>query len=250
MSHPFPFSQARSGELPPGWRPLVILRDRQPTDYRIVLDGQLPVLHARADHASSALMHTLQVDPMQTSWLSWRWKIKDVGALDGSTPAERGSPVRIVLGFDGDKDSLPFGEQILFETAKLITGHDFPYATLMYVWAEDLAPGTVIHSRHSSRIRMMVAESGMQGVGSWRRFSRNIVEDFERAFGEKPKALIGLGVLTDDGPSEAPTEAWYGDVELSGHEPAEAAAARPTIQLGIFRSAVPNSSPPAAADHH
>lgn len=209
------FSSGRVGELPRGWEPLVILRDRKPTEYRLVQEQHRVALHARADRTSSALMHSLRVDPSQQPWLHWQWKIKSVKMVGGASPAERGSPVRIVLGFDGDKETLSFSEQILFETAKLITGHDFPYATLMYVWSEDLPTEAIIHSRHSSRIRMIVVDSGLQGVGDWRHFTRNIVDDFERAYGEKPSHLLGIGVLTDDDSSGDVTEAWYGDISLA-----------------------------------
>ena len=122
--------------------------------------------------------------------------------------------MRIILGFDGDKDSLSFTDQILFETAKLVTGHDFPYATLMYIWENRLPIGTVIPSSHSGRIKMMVAASGPDGIGQWRRFSRNIADDYEKAFGEKPGRLIGVGVLTDTDNTGETVDAWYGDICL------------------------------------
>lgn len=221
-----PFSSLRAGGQPSGWTPLHILRSRKPTDYMLVPEEAGVVLQAHAEDASSALMHDLDVDPTQQPWLQWTWKIK-AATLDGiSSPAERGSPVRIVLGFDGDKDALPFAEQIKFETAKLVTGHDFPYATLMYVWAENMAPGTVVHSRHSSRIRMVVADSGIAGVGAWRQFARNIVEDFERAFGEPPGRLMGVGVLTDSNLESESTQAWYGDISLMRERPRQLAEPR------------------------
>lgn len=219
------FSEQQAGNSPPGWEPLVILRNRPATAYRLVNDGDTVVLHAFARNASSALMHALAIEPARQPWLHWRWKVRET-PMKGASPAERGSPVRIVLGFDGDRENLPFAEQVLFETAKLITGHDFPYATLMYVWSEDLPEGAVVHSRHSSRIRMIVAESGQQGLGSWRSFSRNIAEDFERAFGEVPGRLLGIGVLTDDDGSGPPTEAWYGDVRLEPVSGSETFASR------------------------
>ena len=60
----------------------------------------------------------------------------------------------------------------------------------------------------------MVAESGPDGLGEWREFERNIVEDYEKAFGEKPGRLIGIGVLTDTDNTGETTEAWYGDIHL------------------------------------
>jgi hypothetical protein len=122
------------------------------------------------------------------------------------------SPARIILGFDGDKDALPFADQILFETARVITGHDFPYATLMYVWENKAPVGTVIASTRSGRIRMMVAASGPDGIGQWHEFTRNIAEDYEKAFGEKPGRLIGVGVMTDTDNTGETVDAWYGDI--------------------------------------
>lgn len=221
-----PFSSLRAGGQTSGWAPLHILRSRKPTDYMLVPDETGVVLQALAEGASSALMHDLDVDPAQQPWLQWTWKIKAATIEGVESPADRGSPVRIVLGFDGDKDVLPFTEQIKFETAKLVTGHDFPYATLMYVWAENLAPGTVVYSRHSSRIRMVVADSGLAGVGAWRQFARNIVEDFERAFGERPGRLMGVGVLTDSNLESESTQAWYGDISLLRERPRQLAEPR------------------------
>ena len=173
------------------------------------------MLHARAEGASSGLMQQVQADPMQQPWLEWQWKIsKLVTTADNTQRATEDSPVRIILGFDGDKDNLPFADQILFETAKIVTGYDFPYATLMYIWENKAPVGTVIRSTHSSRIRMMVAEQGSEGVGKWRNFTRNIVDDYEKAFGEKPGKLIGVGVLTDTDNTGETVEAWYGDIRL------------------------------------
>jgi hypothetical protein len=119
-----------------------------------------------------------------------------------------------VLGFDGAKDELPFADQIMFETAKLLTGRDMPYATLMYIWENKAPVGTVIANGRTGRLKKVVAASGADGVGQWRNFSRNIVEDYEKAFGEKPGRLIGLGVLTDTDNTGDTVEAWYGDIRL------------------------------------
>jgi hypothetical protein len=219
-----PFSNSGADGLPSGWVPLVILRNRSPTQYQLVQEERRMVLHARADGSSSALMHDLRLDIVRQPWLRWQWKIKGLASSIGRGEWERPSPVRIILGFEGDKESLPFSDQILFETAKVVTGHDFPYATLMYVWGESAAPGTILDSRHSRRIKLVVAESGDDGIGTWRQFSRNVVEDFYRAFGEQPGRLIGIGVLTDADELEQGVEAWYGDIVLS-HEPWAAAEA-------------------------
>lgn len=209
------FSVNRPEGLPAGWKPLIIFKTKKPTDYRLVEEGGRTVLLARASASSSALMHETNVDPLEQPWLNWQWKINHLlNAADNTQRATEDSPVRIVLGFDGDKDSLPFVDQMLFETARVVTGHDFPYATLMYIWENRLPIGTVIRSTHSSRIKMMVAATGPEGVGEWREFTRNIVEDFEKAYGEKPGRLLGVGVLTDTDNTGETVQAWYGDIRL------------------------------------
>jgi hypothetical protein len=209
------FSANSPGGLPGGWEPLIILRSKKQTQYQLISKDDKTVLHARAEGASSALMHQVSIDPAKQPWLQWQWTIASlVKAADNTQRATEDSPVRIILGFDGDKDSLPFADQVLFETAKILTGHDFPYATLMYIWENHAPVGTVIRSPHSSRIRMMVAESGADGIGVWRAFTRNIVEDYEKAYGEKPGKLLGIGVLTDTDNTGETVEAWYGDIRL------------------------------------
>lgn len=209
------FSANPPGGMPAGWKPLVVLRTKKPTDYKLITENGRTVLHARAESASSALMHDLGVDPAVQPWLEWQWKISALlRTADNTLRATEDSPVRIVLGFDGDKENLPFKDQILFETAKLVTGHEFPYATLMYIWENRLPVGTVIDSHHSSRIKMIVAASGPQQVGEWCKYRRNVVADFEKAFGEKPGKLLGVGVLTDTDNTGETGEAWYGDIRF------------------------------------
>ena len=211
------FSANQAGGLPQGWEPMVILRNKKQTKYQLVNTEDTTVLHARAEGASSGLMQKVDINPQQQPWLHWRWKINDlVKAADNTKRATEDSPVRLILGFDGDKDTMPFTDQVLFETAKVMTGYDFPYATLMYIWENNAPVDSIIRSTYTSRIRMMVAESGSDGIGEWRDFERNILEDYEKAFGEKPGRLIGVGVLTDTDNTGETTEAWYGDIRLLG----------------------------------
>jgi hypothetical protein len=201
--------------LPSGWEPLILMRTKKQTQYQLMADQGRTVLYARAAGAASGLLHKVSIDPLKRPWLNWQWKIASlVKNADNFHSATEDSPVRIILGFDGDKDALPFSDQILFETAKVLTGQDLPYATLTYIWENKAPVGTVIPNSRSKRFQKVVAASGPDGVGQWRDFTRNIVEDYEKAFGEKPGRLIGVGVLTDTDNTGEIVEAWYGDIRL------------------------------------
>jgi hypothetical protein len=214
------FSANPPGGLPGGWEPLIVLPTKKLTDYRLATDRGRTVLHASSASASSGLMHHVSIDASERPWLSWQWRVdKLIKTADNTRRTTEDSPVRIVLGFDGDKDSLPFADQIMFETAKLLTGRDMPYATLMYIWENKVPVGTVISNSRSGRIQKLVAASGPEGIGQWREFTRNIVEDYENAFGEKPGRLVGIGVLTDTDNTGETAEAWYGDIRLQREPP-------------------------------
>ena len=209
------FSSNKTGGLPKGWEPLIIHKTKKRTEYSLVTDAGRTVMHAHAVAASSGLMQKVDIDSFARPWLNWRWKIgRLIDSADNTDRNAEDSPARIILGFDGDKDTLPFADQIMFETARVVTGHDFPYATLMYVWENKAPVGTVIPSPRSDRIKMMVAASGSEGVGEWKNFARNVVEDYEQAFGEKPGKLIGVGILSDTDNTGETVEAWYGDIHL------------------------------------
>lgn len=213
------FSSNMAGGLPAGWTPLVILRSKKPTSYQLVTKQKQTVLHAHAENASSGLMRDVDIDLTEKPWISWRWKISNlIQRADNFERSTEDSPVRIILGFDGDKDSLPFVDQITFETARTLTGHEFPYATLIYIWENKAPVGTIIPNARSKRVQMVAAASGSSGIGEWREFTRNVVEDFERAFGEKPGKLIRIGVLTDTDNTGESVEAWYGDIQMRKHK--------------------------------
>lgn len=211
-----PFSSARPGtDLPAGWQPLKFGSFKNPTQYKFVEDQGQVVLDAKADNAASGLIHPVKFDIRSAPIIQFRWKISNlIEGADNSVASKEDSPVRITLGFDGDKSKLTFGEKTASALAKQGTGRDLPYAQLVYVWANTAPVGTVIANPHTKRVEMIVAVSGAAQVGKWVTLNRNVVEDFRRAFGEDPGLLTDVGVLTDTDNTNGSVEAWYGDIRF------------------------------------
>ncbi len=213
-----PFSANRPGtDLPRGWRPWIINRSKTPTSYDLVVDPatQGIVLHAIADKAASGLKQRLDVDAAQRPVVQWRWRVTQL--IEGADNTDRDaedSPVRLMLFFDGDKSRLPAAEQVKFDLARMLTGQDVPYATLMYIWENRQPVGHVIGSSHTSRVKMVVAGSGTDRLGLWKLLERDYAADFRRAFGEAPGRLVGIGILTDTDNTGGRIEAFYGDIRL------------------------------------
>jgi hypothetical protein len=211
-----PYSTAKPGTaLPKGWEKFTLASHKNDTQYDFVDDGGTVVLHAKADNAASGLIHPMRLDIKGTPFIQFRWKVaKLIEGADNSIAAKEDSPVRIVLGFDGDKSKLTLKEKSSAFLAKSASGREFPYAQLVYVWANSAPVGAVIPNPHTKRVQMVVAASGPAEVGKWITLTRNVAEDYKRAFGEEPGPLTDVGVLTDTDNTGASVEAWYGDIRL------------------------------------
>ena len=184
--------------LPPGWQPWILSRFKRPTAYRLVNEQGRTVVSARAESSASGLIHPLKLDPHSYPQLHWHWKVDQlIQKADNTQKHLEDSPVRLVVSFGGDIDSLEIRDRMFFDNVRLLTGQQMPYATLMYIWENRAPLETVIDNRHTSRIKMIVAESGRERLGQWQEVTRNIVEDYKRAFGKYPGPITSIGIMTD-----------------------------------------------------
>ena len=187
------------------------------------LDGRR-AMGVRSSGAASMLRKTVSIDPAQLASLRFSWKVPAlIEGADMARPDKSDSPVRLVLAFEGDRSRLSPRDHMLSELARAITGEDMPYATLMYVWSSHHAPGSVLKSSRTDRIRKLVLESGPKRLNRWLDYERDIRADYLTVFGEEPGRLIAVGIMTDTDNTRASTQAWYGPVVLG---PAAPGAAR------------------------
>ncbi|HTL75194.1 MAG TPA: DUF3047 domain-containing protein [Casimicrobiaceae bacterium] len=214
-AQPTAFSSLHPGPSFAPWTPIAIAFGKHHTRYDLVDDAGTTVLHAIADDSASALACPMRLAPRDAPTIAWRWKIARLIADADSREASReDAPARIVLEFDGDTRKLPLLERGVYAVAKRVAGRELPYATLMYIWSNRERVGTVIANPHTRRIQMIVATSGDAGVNAWQAVSRNVHDDFVRAFGEEPGMLTAVGVMTDTDNTGSHAEAWYGDIRF------------------------------------
>lgn len=171
---------------------------------------------ARAESAASMLRQALHVPPAELRHLNFSWKVPAlIPEADMALRDADDSPVRVVLVFEGDRSKFSMKNAMLSELAQAMTGEPMPYATLMYVWCNSRAPGSVIINPRTDRIRKLVLESGEGRLNQWLDYQRDIAADFEAAFGEAPGALVGIGLMTDTDNTRSKAQAWYGPVTLT-----------------------------------
>ena len=135
-----------------------------------------------------------------------------INGADNTQKHSEDSPVRVVVSFEGDIDKLTLDDRLFFDNIRLFTGQQLPYATLMYIWENRAPKGSVIANLHTSRVKMIVAESGRDKLGNWQEVTRNLREDFKRAFGEEPGRITAIGIMTDTDNTGENVHAYYGDI--------------------------------------
>ena len=197
-----------------GWE-VVRLPGKRATAYeRDIKEGQRCWM-ADAEQSASMYRKRLFVPASGLGEIEFSWWVDTlVPGADLSVPGQGDAPARLVLAFDGDHGQLSMRNRMLFELADTLSGERPPYATLMYVWANQGGPDTVILNPRTDRIRKIVLESGPAHLKQWRHYRRDVAADFRRAFGEEPGPLIGLAMMTDTDNMGTSAQTWYGDVHL------------------------------------
>jgi hypothetical protein len=179
------------------------------------IDGR-DVISVQANGSVSMLRQPVQVPPQELAGLRFSWKVPALIAQADLTLRDKDdSPVRVVLAFDGDRSRLSARAAALAELVRTVTGEEMPYATLMYVWCNKREAGSVIHNPRTDRIRKICLESGPGRLNEWLDYERDIAADFQRAFGEPPGTLVGVGIMTDSDNTNSRTRAWYGPVRFA-----------------------------------
>jgi hypothetical protein len=188
---------------------------KRPTRYEQITEQGRPVVQADAESSVSLYRRRLRIEPAELGTLSFSWMVPALMAnADLSRAESEDAPVRLVLAFEGDRGRLSAKNQMLFELMETVTGEAPPYATLMYVWDTRTPVDSLISAARTDRVRTIVVDSGEAMTSTWRFHERRIAEDFRRAFGEEPGALISVALMTDSDNTRSNVRAYYGEVKL------------------------------------
>lgn len=210
----FSAETARDG-MPNGWNFYRIAPFKKNTIYRLENYQGKTVLSANSKTSASGLAVKLRPRQAANLLLQWEWKaINPIINADNADGHADDAPLRILVAFDGNKAKLPLKEKMTFEMANLISGQEMPFATLMYIWSGKSPVDTIITNAHTSRIKMIVVDSGWDNLGQWHKHQRDLAADYKRAYGEAPGEVIGIALLTDTDNTKSEARAFYGDIEL------------------------------------
>jgi hypothetical protein len=207
------FSVGQEGTAPPeGWKPLTFKKVPKLTSYELVKDGEGVVVKAVSDASASGLIKGVRIDPKEFPIVQWRWKVEnllkssDVSRKDGDD-----YPARLYITFEYDPAKVSFGKKLKFKAGQAIFG-DIPIGALNYIWESKTPVGTIVDNAYTDFAKMVVVESGPQKVGMWVDESRNVYDDYKKAFGEDPPMINGVAIMSDTDNTKERVTAYYGDI--------------------------------------
>ena len=129
--------------------------------------------------------------------VSWRWRVDAHSALTSQTAKGRDDrPLAVHIWFDDA------GNTSLFGGVGSLLGYPKVGHLLTYVWGAQERAGSVLPNPYYDKGRMVVLVGRDGAKGQWHSVQRNIVADFQKAFGKAPDLstlrYIAISADSDD----------------------------------------------------
>ncbi len=201
--------------LPAAWKPLTFKKIKQHTHYALVKEDGVIVLKAESRSSASGLIRNIRIDPKEYPVVRWRWKVMNT-LKKGDVTQKSGDdyPARLYITFQYDPAALSFLEKIKYNAAKMFYGDYPPAGAISYIWGSHAPKGTISPNPYTNRVMMIVVESGVSRLNSWVDETRNVVQDYQKAFGKEPPLISGVAVMTDTDDTKESATAYYGDIRF------------------------------------
>jgi hypothetical protein len=189
---------AGTAPLPPPWRVERIDERVPPTRYALRHWDGVDAVEAHASKSMALLGRPLEIDLEKTPILCWQWRIDaPVASADMTRKSGDDYAARVYLTFAVPPEQLSLGTRTKLTLARTIWGNQLPDAALNYIWDNRHPIGTLQHNAYTDRARMLVLRSGAGSAGRWVSERRNIVKDFQLAFGPIGGQLRSLALASD-----------------------------------------------------
>jgi DUF3047 family protein len=161
-------------------------------DVQAVDDGDGRVLRLRSRKTSFALERELDVDLAATPVLTWRWKVVELPA-------------------GGDFRHLTSDDQ----AAQLMVGFS-DRRVVSYIWDSTAPQGTLESASRIPflHIQSMVVRSGPAELNRWLTETRNVAEDYQRAYGKPATRVRGLRLQINSQHTGTSAESYFGDISF------------------------------------
>ena len=173
---------------------------RLPSDWQIKVNHGKPeisvcgqsdsCLHLKSVRSSFALEHSVDVDPSQMPFLTWRWNVAQLPA-------------------GGDFRHMSTDDQ----AAQVLVGFA-DRRILSYIWDSTAPKGSEQSAGNLPLLHVfaVVCESGVSQTNHWLGESRNVAADYQRAYGKPAPRVKGLRIQINSQHTGTTAESYFGEV--------------------------------------
>jgi hypothetical protein len=180
------------------WRPLHFPKIKEHSTYTVESSGDERYLKAESNASASGILYKKEFDIYEFPRLKWRWKVANVYEKgDAKKKSGDDYPLRVYVVFKYDPKEAGWWERRRYGTAKLLYGEYPPHSSLNYIWANKQHEGTVIINSYADEARMIPIQQGPANVGKWIAEVVNVLDDYQKAFGEKPPRVASIAIMND-----------------------------------------------------
>lgn len=175
------------GRLPDGWQLKV---NSGQADISTSKEDNESILHLKSVKSSFSLERGLDIDPAQTPYLMWRWKVTEL-------------PNRGDFRHSSTDDE---AAQVLVAFADR--------RVLSYIW-DSTAPKGLMQSASIFpwvHVYSVVCRSGTAEANHWLMERRNVAEDYKKAYGKPAPHVKGLRLQINSQHTAAVAESYFGEV--------------------------------------
>jgi Protein of unknown function (DUF3047) len=175
------------GKLPYDWQ--IKVNHGRP-DVSVCQDGDIPCLHLRSANASFALERGVDVNPAELPYLSWRWKVTQLPSGGDFRRASTDDQAAQVL--------------VAFADRRVIS----------YIWDSNAPKGTFLNATSVPLLHVfaVVCQSGASETNRWVAETRNVADDYRRAYGKPAPAVKGLRIQINSQHTGSVAESYFGEV--------------------------------------
>ncbi|MGF1629830.1 MAG: DUF3047 domain-containing protein [Kiloniellaceae bacterium] len=190
-----------AGAIQQGWveTPLIPEAADRRTDYRVASYQDRLSIRAEGQRSASGLVLPVDFDAEDCPYLEWDWRVERL---------QEGASL-----FEKDKDDVAASILVVFGEP----GGAAATPTLRYVWTTARVPEETIVDSPSQPgvVRSIVVQGGIESPLAWESERRDLVADYQAAFGGLPEERVkAVALFTDNDQTQEPVVAHYGAARL------------------------------------
>jgi hypothetical protein len=164
-------------------------------EFRIVTQAGRKALHVKSNNDSSTISREIKVDVKNLPILTWSWQA-----------------VTLPQGGDARKSATDDQAAQVY-----VTFPRFPSQVrsriISYIWDTTAPQGAVFKSEKTGLVTYVVVRSGPADLGKWLTESRNVLEDYQKIYGEAPGEEVGaVSISIDSNDTRSSAEAFFGEI--------------------------------------